>query len=74
MARDSMFGSLRGGKRLQGVISKQAGKQFEKVRRNLALMAKAAIDWSGPVSDAAVIEFMTRGVTGTIKHWKKGKK
>ena len=74
MARDSMFGSLRGGKRLQGVISKEAARQFEKVRKNLGLMAKAGIEWNGPVSDAAVIEHLTRGVTGTINCWKRLKK
>jgi hypothetical protein len=74
LGRASMFGDLRGGRRLQGIISKQAAKEFEKVRKNLGLMASAAIEWSGPVSDAAVIEFLTRGVTGTINYWKKGKK
>lgn len=73
MARDSMFGDLSGGKRLQGVISKRAAKRFETHRRNLAAMA-ATIGWNKAVSDAAVIEYLALGLEQTVKFFKKKQK
>lgn len=74
IGRASMFGDLRDGRRIQGVISKAGARAFDQARKRLSVIAFAAIGWRGPVSDAAVIDYLARGSDATVKFFeKKGK-
>jgi len=67
MGRPSIF---RGPKTadVHGAITKMGKVKFEDARRRLAAIA----DWVGPVSDAAVIEFLARGEDETKRHLEEG--
>lgn len=58
MGRPSIFRDKEGGQRVQALISKRGGKQFELARRCLAVLAKRE---PKHVSDADVVEYLARG-------------
>lgn len=64
--RFTMFPGTRGGKRVQGVITRDAGTEFERARKALAWIYKEVTGRKAPsVSDANVIESLVRGKMGT---------
>lgn len=62
MGRRSIFRPKEGGYRVQGLITKTAGKKFEEARRRLAALAQWKVD---DVSDADTTEFLARGDADT---------
>lgn len=62
MGRASIFRNKRGGKRVQGLLTKVGADAFRSQRRILATLTKRRVR---DVSDADVIEYLARG--GTIE-------
>jgi hypothetical protein len=75
--RDAVFRGKVDGYRVQGVLTKKGGREFEDARKALALLYEAVTGQRlEHVSDADVIEAMARGVEGTREYLKQlhGKK
>lgn len=73
MGRASIFRDKADGIRVQGIITKQGGKDFEVARENLRELYERVIgEAPTAVSDADVIEYMARGWEQTklylVKH------
>ena len=72
MGRASIFRGKEDGVRIQGLITKRGGQEFEKARRELALLYQ---DVTGravkTVSDADVIEYLARGTEDTQEYLRR---
>lgn len=64
MGWPSIYRPKTGGKRVQGGLTKQGSREFEKARAALAKLAKRPI---AKVSDADTIEYLACGYGG-VKH------
>jgi hypothetical protein len=66
MGRHSIFRGKMNGIRVQGILTKEAGKRFEAARSDLEKLA-TAITGERPsvVSDSDVIEYLARGPKNT---------
>lgn len=68
LGRPCIFGDKAGGQRVQGIITKRAGQEFEWLRQELAALYKRIVGReAAAISDADVIEWQTRGERDTIK-------
>ena len=68
--RKSIFRNKAGGDRVQGVITRAGSQRFEATRHKLASLARRAV---GDVSDADVIEALSRGWPATERYLKVGR-
>lgn len=65
--RNSIFRDKRGGMRVQGNLTKPGSRKFETRRAWLAKLAKRSVE---QVSDADVIEALSRGEDETTRYLK----
>lgn len=64
--RAAIFTGKVGGDRVQGDITKEGSKAFERARKRLTAISKW--DRPNPVSDADVIEYLARGERATFAY------
>jgi hypothetical protein len=70
-----MFPGMVDGKRVQGMLTKQAGGLFELERNALGELFRREFGYDAPiVSDANVIEYLVRGERGTAVHLRAASK
>lgn len=65
--RASLFRGKKGGRRIQGIVTRRGGELFEMRRRWLASLTNRK---QREVSDADVIEYLARGEKETLKYLK----
>jgi hypothetical protein len=71
MGRWSIFRDKTHGKRVQGVLTKDGGHEFEMNRARLTLLYREILNRQpATVSDADVIEFLARGEDKTRRYLK----
>lgn len=69
MGRHSIFRGKMDGVRVQGILTKVAGKKFERSRKALEVLYREVRGESPTVvSDSDVIEFLARGPEDTKKY------
>lgn len=65
MGRPSIFRDKKGGRYVQGIITKAGGRLFSAHRKRLAEIANRA---PAKVSDADVIEYLARGESNSVAY------
>lgn len=72
MSRPSIFPSSgQPGVDIHGVVTAECGRLFEGHRRTLGALVKRILGAAPTVSDAAVIEYLTRGPKASVTYLKK---
>lgn len=66
--RRSIFGTIEGGTRIQGILTAEGFAKLEEHREALrALVVMATGKEPGAISDANVVEYLARGREATLK-------
>lgn len=69
MGRPSLFRDKKGGRRVQGIITRRGAELFEKHAQHLAAVTARRRD---VISDADVIEYLSRGESDTLAYIARG--
>ena len=68
LGRPCIWGNKDDGQRVQGIITKRGGQEFEWLRQELAALYKRVMGReAAAISDADVMEFSVRGAVEAVK-------